>query len=116
MKKKYYDDATSSGILGRIATVCRQLGSDLSQRYGPKYEYINGNIRIYVDDYGNYMTVQVDGKDVCSTHPCDRLFVPGNWTAIIETAYPAAAEVASGKFHDREERERQALAHDLGIE
>lgn len=116
IKKKWYDDAASSGILGRIAKVCRELGLNLNSRYGPKYEYINGNIRVFVDDYGNYMDVHAEGKNVCSTHPCSRLFVPGDWTATIEAAYPAAVEVAAGKRLDREERERKALARDLGIE
>ncbi len=115
MKRAWYSEAEQSGLLARIATVCRELGSRLNANYGPKYEFVSVTTVIYVDDYGHYMTVRADGKEVCSTHPCSRLFVPGEWAKQIDALYTVAVAKLDEKAAERTSREKDELARELGL-
>lgn len=55
-------------------------------------EKLNSNsyIEIFIDNYGNYMTVHLDGKLICSTHVCQKLYIPRDWEDGIEQMYKDA--------------------------
>jgi len=88
-KQKLYKDNTDNGNILKLKMIARVLGDLVPHNYGPKYLYKNGDIEIYVDDYGGYGTVHVGGKLKVSTHT-EQLYAPGEWESIIETEYPKA--------------------------
>jgi len=57
--------------------------------YGPKFEFVDGDYKVYKDDYGNYVTMHMIDRLVCSTHNeklyvkdiCDR-FITKHWPAV----------------------------------
>lgn len=120
LKRRWYDEAKRASHLEHIERVCRELGRSLSVRYGPKYEFDTHGIRIHVDGYGGYMTVSVEDPEsgehsrVCSTHPCDGLFVPGEWLEQLEEYYEPAAESERCRKSARIERNRRELLAELG--
>jgi len=115
LKREWYRQAKEDGSLARCYKVCTILGEWLNARYGPKYQYIDGDLDLYVDDYGNYFTAEWKGKRVMSTHPCDHLFIPGGWMKIVDKLYPVAAERARQEEERREDRRRHGLAAELSI-
>jgi hypothetical protein len=116
LKYQWYEEAVTSGKIDEIAKVCRVLGNPVSHNYGPKYSFERNGIVIYLDDYGNYMTVHYDGKLVCSTHPTERLFVRGVWTNIIQSFSSAVEEELKKRDALKEEDARKKLAQQLGLE
>ena len=97
LKQERYNEAREEGTLRAIASICRELGEDPAgpgyvSRYGPKRVWKQGDITVYVDDYGAYMTVSVEGKKVCSTHPCDQFIIPGDWIDAVLAHYSEAQE------------------------
>lgn len=116
LKRKWYSHAERKGYLLTIGSVGRYLGKNLNATYGPKYEYIKDGVKVYIDDYGGYLTVHVDGKLVCSTHPCEQLFVFGQWFEELEADYPAAELEENRRTAEREQKEAEKLALELGLE
>ena len=112
-KAAWYREAHESGKIDAICMVGRELGESLSCRYGPKYSYKNGDIEIYIDDYGHYSTVTYKGKQVVSTHPCSGLYVPGDWEEEVLRYADAALAKQNEERLAREERERQKLLSEL---
>src|SRR5438046_3119734 len=102
--------ADVTGLLHKIADVARWLGRDpvsirepgYRSAHGPKYQYSIGTgeteITVYVDDYGRYMTVHLNGKRVCSTHQTERLFVPGEWSSIVAAHWGKAHAARDAKI------------------
>lgn len=120
LKRGWYAQAREAGHLGSIERVCRELGNSLSVRYGPKYELCIEDVYIYVDGYGRYMTVSVDDPEadervrVCSTHPADGLFVPGEWLRKVEPYYESAHCSERERKSRREDENRRKLLEQLG--
>lgn len=116
-KRDWFKDAKTSGVLNSIATICRTMGTSLNAKYGPKYELVIGDVRVYVDDYGNYMTVrdQKSKEELCSTHRCDELFRPGPWVDPILELGPAADALIAKQASEKLRTERDALAKRLGM-
>lgn len=109
LKVQRYRDAQEDGSIAACYRVGRVLGKLQPAKYGSKYLWESAGVRIFVDDYGNYMTVHADGKQVCSTHTCDEIFIPGAW---MEAVRPAALSATAKEQQDearREEAARQAL-------
>lgn len=104
LKAQWYKAACSDGSIALCALVARALGTNLDARYGPKYRWVGGAVEIYLDDYGNYMTVEAAGKRVCCTHTCESLFVPGAWMDVVRQA----AAVARGHLERAEARQEDA--------
>src|ERR1700693_1363266 len=98
LKNKRYEEAIDNKTIEKLSMIARQLGTSLSVNYGPKYIYDSENVQIYVDDYGHYMTVRDGDKLVCSTHPCDRFIIVGEWTSRLLNVYPQAFEVYNKKL------------------
>ena len=116
LKEKWYKDAKNSGFIRKVAMVGRELGEQQkNERYGPKYYFESDGLRIFVDDYGNYFTAHYNGKRVCSSHSTDRIFVPGEWTKIIDKLSVTAEQVIAGRKSEEEELEKKKLAEELGI-
>jgi hypothetical protein len=108
LKKKLYKENTDNGNIEKLYTIARMLGDHVSHNWGPKYLYKNGEIEIYVDDYGHYMTVCVGGKLTVSTHN-EKLYVPGEWDTIISEVYPSA----KGKLECQKAHTEQKAKSDL---
>lgn len=84
LKVERYQAAVADGTFSKLASVARECGYDPASRdkqgnptgyvskYGPKYKWVAGYITIFVDDYGNYMTVHVGDQLVASTHPTEQ--------------------------------------------
>lgn len=95
-----YDVACSFGVFTKLATIARELGESLSHRYGPKYRFTDGDLEIYVDDYGHFMTVKRGSEQLASTHTCERFIKDGDWQKQLLSHYEEAE-------HKKQERERQ---------
>lgn len=115
LKREWYREARDSGKLKVIATVARVMGQQMAAKYGPKYQWQHGDISIYLDDYGRYLTVTVDETRVCSTHPTSCLFVPGDWYDVIAAHAPNTDAIISRREQSIAERERQRLLAELGV-
>ncbi len=112
LKRDWYEAAKKEGKFAKLSAIARVLGTPIRHNYEPKWEFIDGDIRIYVDDYGNYMTV-MDGKRlVCSTHN-ERIYIPDVCDEIIAKGYPAAEEILAKKKGDEERQKAIALRNEL---
>lgn len=113
--KQRYRKATEDGTFGKLEMIARELGVDPASidkdgnptgyvsTYGPKRVWSLGNIRIYIDDYGHYMTVHVGEKQVVSTHETKRFIIAGDWLDLVLIYHP-------GAFARHQEREDRWLA------
>ncbi len=125
VKARLYQQGQQSGAIAQCALVARWLGRCFSTvttsgaSCGPKYrwESPDGQVSIFVDDYGKYLEVHVGEGDtrrrVCSTHFCERLFVPGAWLAIVEAAVPEAAQRVAESLIERDAAEVAQLQAEL---
>jgi hypothetical protein len=113
LKQQRYKNAQEDGTISKLYVIGKELGNNLNDRYGPKYRWINDGIAIYVDDYGNYMTVRSDDKLLCSTHPCDRLIILGEWIEKVLKFYPEAEKIREEKIAKREQKEREKLLEQI---
>lgn len=111
-KKELYITNTDNGNIKKLATICRNLGNYLNHSYGPKYKLTEGGLEIYVDDYGGYMTVHVNGKLRVSTHN-EKLYAPGEWEEIIGRLWPKADTQAYQESLSKEEKRKQELLNQL---
>ncbi len=107
-KAHLYNDNTKNGNINKLHVIARMLGERAHHNYGPKYRYKDGDIEIYVDDYGAYMTTRVSGKLKVSTHN-EKLYVPGEWEEIINRLYPQAQAKQNDLDIENEIHEKQRL-------
>ncbi len=114
IKAALYDNARKDGTIGKIAFVCRELGAPVNSRYGPKYELNVEALRVYVDDYGNYMTVKDAQGLLCSTHN-ERLFASGDWHLPILALHEEALHKKQAREFTRAQRECVQLETQLRI-
>ena len=107
LKLKYqrYKNATEDGTIDKLYLIAEELGEKLSATYGPKYSWDNDQINIYVDNYGHYMTVNIDDKLVCSTHFCDQFIIPGKWLDTVLKSYQEAYEKSKQRKINQENLE-----------
>lgn len=110
-KAEWFRLARDTGLISMCYEIGRSLGSYIGDK---KYEWTNDLLRIYVDDYGNYMTVSDDGKTVCSTHSTEKVFVPGDWALTIDAIYPQAYKAAKENKDSNLAKQRQLLIKQLG--
>jgi len=114
LKRTQYEEARKSGVFLRLATVGRELGREVG-RPGPKYLWEDSSVRVFVDDYGRYVTVHVNEKLVASSHPCTRLFIAGQWQDVALARYPEAREKAAQREAARRESEEPRLQSELTL-
>jgi hypothetical protein len=114
LKKEWYKTAEEDGSINKCYLVGRILGEDVRHTYGPKYQWDYQGVKIYIDDYGNYMTV-----DYCDTRVCftasGKLFVPGDWMNIVSEAAIKAEEVKQEREEIYKEEKRQHMLKELGL-
>lgn len=115
LQKKYYQKAEDDNLFLKIAQVARVLGEDPGSRFPPKYVWNHNDIDIFVDDYGRFMTVTLKGKLVCSTHPCENLFIPGDWTNEVLIHYKQAQEKLDQIRMQQEQAEKEQLVEKLSL-
>lgn len=115
VKTQWYREACDSGAIRKIGTIVQKLGTYIPVKYGPKQSWTKEGVHIYWDGYGGYTTVDYNGRRVCSTHPNEQLFVPGDWLKIIDTWYPRAVSAALEAEEKRDDNERQKLLEELAI-
>lgn len=101
LRKEWYKQAVDDGSIARCYKVCTIIGELFDPEYGPKYRLLNVKNGLDLYHYGNYIIATWKGKQVMSTHPCERLFIPGNWMKIVDELYMVAVE------KQRQEKERQ---------
>ena len=114
IKRLLFQEAQAQGVLSGLATIARQFGKELNANYGPKYKWEGEDVVVYVDDYGNYMTVRLRGRLIVSSHPTEKLFVPGPWLTpllpLMEQAKQAAEANAEQRKRDAARALRDALS------
>jgi len=115
LQRQWFNDAQLSGKLAMIAAVGRWLGDKLNATHPPKYQYTDTevNLIIYIDDYGNYFTVTYRNRCVCNTHFCEKMYVPGEWEAIIAELFPNAQATQNAYYEKKKEADRQKLLSKL---
>lgn len=114
LKARRYTEAQQGRVFHKLAVVARELGKDPASpgymsTYGPKYIWKHASIEIYVDDYGNYMTVNFNGRKVASTHDCDRFIIPGGWQDVALAFFGSAQEKADQREYKRQQERKQKL-------
>jgi hypothetical protein len=115
---RIYAQYQQNCVISQLYIIARTLGCDPAgdgyiSSCGPKFKFVDGNVSLYVDDYGGYMTVSMDGKRVLSTHQCDQFIIPGAWIDTILAHYPAAQAKITADRAEREQSERNALLSKL---
>jgi len=115
LKKEWYQNAMDTGMIAKIGKICRELGNKVPAKWGPKYQFDHGDLSLYVDDYGHYMTASYKDKMVCSTHFCEKLFVPGEWEKIITDHYPKAEKKEEMRTAEKLHKEKKELEKKLGM-
>lgn len=111
-KRKLYKDNTDNGNIQKLYTIGRKFGADFASNYGPKYLLNEGQTEIFIDDYGGYMTVKVNGKLKVSTHN-EKLYVPGEWEGIISRLWPKASAKQYQDSLSTEDKRKQDLLDQL---
>lgn len=111
LKEHNYKTAIHDGTFEFLANLARHFGVYQSCSYGPKYKWENddGNIVIFVDDYGHYMTVTVNGEKVASTHFCDQYIKSGNWFNEVHVFRGEVDRTIKKKQEEKEAKERAEL-------
>lgn len=116
IKRLLFQEAQAQGVLSGIATIARQLGKELNVRYGPKYQWEGEGVVVYVDDYGNYMTVHANGERlVSSSHRNEKLFVPGPWLTPLLPLMEQARQAAEANTEQRKRDAARALRAELSF-
>ena len=124
LRRDLYSRAEKDGTLMKIAEVAREFGKDPAgdgfvSTYGQKYlwkETVFGYpLEIYVDDYGNYMTVTLNNKRVCSTHLCDRLFVPNKWVDFVLEKYGEVQRLRAERKAETDNAIRMKLLDEMAM-
>lgn len=126
-KIAWYNEAVINGTIGKLWKIAKTLGHDpasidadgnptyMRSTYGPKYVWQCNGVRIFADNYGNYLTVHWDDREVCSTHTCSQLFVPGDWLQIVLPFVEEADREKMERERSRLQGERQKLMEELGL-
>lgn len=112
LKRKWYVEASDK--IQQLYSIARELGDRVPHNYGPKYRYADNGLNIYVDDYGHYMTVHLDGKLIVSTHN-ERLYVPGEWESVIHGLYTLANQTEVERNENKEHAEKSKLVDSLTL-
>jgi hypothetical protein len=116
LKRDWFREAMEAGDLALVGRLGRELGAPVPTRHPPKWHWTRGPLSVYVDGFGHYLDVHHGERKVCSTHPCERLFVPGPWLDVVRGARPELEREAGARATEREAARRLALRRELGLE
>ena len=116
LKRAWFREATEAGDIALAGRLGRELGRPVPTRHPPKWHWTRGPLSVYVDGYGGYLDVHHGEHKVCSTHPCERLLVPGPWLDVLRGARPELEREAAARATEREATQRLALRRELGLD
>lgn len=102
-----YQAAANAGTLTMLRTIAKELGKMIHPE--GKYLWKHNEISVYVDDYGNYMTVAVGPQKVASTLPSERFFIDGSWLDEALSFYEQAKSARDAWQGNQAQKERQEL-------
>jgi hypothetical protein len=114
LKRDWFREAAAAGDLALVARLGRELGAPVPTRHPPKWHWTRGPLSVYVDGFGHYLDVHHGERKVCSTHPCERLFVPGPWLDVVRGARPELEREARARATEREAARRLTQRRALG--
>jgi hypothetical protein len=106
-------EAGDVALAGRLA---RELGQPVPTRHPPKWHWTREGVSVYADGFGGYLTVHQGERQVCSTHACEHLFVPGPWLDVVRGARPELEREAGARETEAEAARRLALRRELGLD
>lgn len=106
LKEQWHQQATKDGTIILLTQIAKTLGEQLPANCGPKYLFKDNQIEIYVDCYGGYMTVKVDGKLKVSTHN-EKLYAKGEWEKNIPIWVAKMQPIIQQNIESAEEVERK---------
>ena len=112
LKQQWYKEAENNRNLSKIRQICRYLGTSIRHNYGPKYEFTDGDFKVYVDDYGNYATMRMLDRLVLSTHN-ERLYAKDICDRFINKHWPATEKLIKEEAELKEEVKRAELEKEL---
>ncbi len=116
LKRAWFREATETGDLALLGRLGRELGRPVPTRHPPKWHWTREAVSVYDDGYGRFLTVHYGERQVCSTHYCERLFVPGPWLDAVRGARPELEREAGARETEREATQRLALRRELGFD
>jgi hypothetical protein len=115
-KNIWYLNAQKTGQILKIYMVAEYSGTYLSNMsYGPKYQYKDSLLEIYVDRYGGYATAKWNNQLVFSDHN-EKLYIPGKWEEHLEQLYIISLDKKSQEEELFNESEKQKLLSTLIIQ
>jgi hypothetical protein len=112
LKEERFTLASNNGVFAGLATIARELGEPVNDRFRPKYRWSSADdfaIEIYVDDYGGYMTVKMQGTPVASTHRTEQFIIPGPWVSAVLVHLPEADRRSEVRKESTQQAERESL-------
>jgi hypothetical protein len=116
LKRTWFREGERSGDLALLGRLARELGQPVPTRHPPKWHWTHEAVSVYDDGYGRFLTVHYGEHKVCSTHSCERLFVPGPWLDAVRGARPELEREAGARATEREATQRLALRRELGLD
>jgi hypothetical protein len=116
LKERWFAEGRDSGDLALLGRLGRELGVPVPSGHPPKYRWDRDGVAVYVDGYGGYLTVHQGERQVCSTHYCTQLFVPGPWLEVVRAAAPELDREARARETEREAERRLTLRRELGLD
>jgi hypothetical protein len=116
LKRTWFREAMDGGDIALAGRLGRELGAPAPTRHPPKWHWTRDGVSVYVDGFGGYLTVHQGERQVCSTHACERLFVPGPWLAVVRAARPELEREAGARATEQEAARRLALRRELGLD
>lgn len=113
MKKAWFREAKTRGMFDLLRKIARTLGVSVDTRY-QKYKWTTPEeafmkVEVFYDEYGGYVTVHANGKEVASDHQCTELFVPGPWVKTVVEHSEQAKSTEEREAEERLSREHAAL-------
>ena len=116
LKGTWFREGLEAGDVALLGRLARELGQPVPTRHPPKYHWTREGVSVYVDGYGGYLTVHQGERQVCSTHPGSRLFVPGPWLDVVRGARPELERETGARETEAEAARRLALRRELGLD
>lgn len=116
LRRQWYEEAAADGSITAIGRVVRELGARLPKKHGANWVWMQGDVRIVLDDWTGHTYVSVGERQVFASNYTTKLFVPGPWIDVVRSAEEEASARIGQRQADAERGERAALLRQLGGE